>query len=251
MKIATYNIWNCEMGMPYRTGCIINEIADVNADVICLQEVHSKEVAGDIADRTGYPYSFFDNYRDSTEGLCILSNISFDECESWLDSANAIYCSFLYNNKSVSIVNVHLPWDSIAERERQIVDIIAAIGNKKCDHTYMAGDFNCTETSDVHRFLMGECLLSDKEANPRWYDLALSYAELTDSKVGSTLNFRENPRFSRNTIELNSRFDRILLRNTYPCEFPMLRNCMIFGKTVYKGINLSASDHYGVMVEVE
>ena len=39
MRIATYNIWNSEQGMPYRTNCIIGEIRKLNADVICLQEV--------------------------------------------------------------------------------------------------------------------------------------------------------------------------------------------------------------------
>ena len=48
--------------------------------------------------------------------------------------------------------------------------------------------------------------------------------------VGYTLNFRENPRFKNNIIETNSRYDRILLRNTYPCEFTILRKCTTFGK---------------------
>ena len=39
MKIATYNIWNSESGMPYRIKYIVNEIKLINADVICLQEV--------------------------------------------------------------------------------------------------------------------------------------------------------------------------------------------------------------------
>ncbi len=42
MQIATYNIWNSEMGVPYRTGCIIREISGAEADVICLQEVQNK-----------------------------------------------------------------------------------------------------------------------------------------------------------------------------------------------------------------
>lgn len=42
MKIATYNIWNSESGMPYRIKYIVNEIKLINADVICLQEVSSR-----------------------------------------------------------------------------------------------------------------------------------------------------------------------------------------------------------------
>ncbi len=71
------------------------------------------------------------------------------------------------------------------------------------------------------------------------------------TKAEDTLNFRENPRFKHNTIESNVRVDRILLRNTYPHEFPMLKECTVFGRQIYEDIGLSASDHYGVVVEIE
>lgn len=114
----------------------------------------------------------------------------------------------------------------------------------------MAGDFNCTDTSDVHRFLKGECLLNGAEANPCWFDLACAYAEINHAQAECTLNFRENPRFRKNMIETNSRVDRILLRNPYQGEFPSLKMCMAFGQTVYEDIGLAASDHYGVAVEI-
>lgn len=250
MKIATYNIWNSESGMPDRARHIVEEITDVKADVICLQEVSDKSMAGMIAEKTGYEYCFFDHYRDSDEGLCILSRIAFEECGSWMDKVNAVHGSFLWNGRRVAVVNLHLPWDSVAERERQIVDIAASIDNS-CDYIYLAGDFNCTDTSDVHRFLTGECLLQGREAVPCWYDLALSYAEVSHTTAEHTLNFRENPRFQNNTIEQNARYDRIMLRNTYPCEFPILKSCTVFGRTIYEDIYLSASDHYGVVVDME
>lgn len=251
MKIATYNIWNSENGMPYRSKYIISEIQEMKADVICLQEVKSRAMAEEIAVKAGYQHCFFEHYQNDEEGLCILSKIPFEECDSWLDDTNAIYGSFLHNDKKISVINVHLPWDSEAERERQIVEIVATIDKKQYDYVYMAGDFNCSDSSDVQRFLRGECLLNHSESKLCWYDLALSYAELKNTKAECTLNFRENPRFKYNTIETNSRFDRILLRNPYPCDFPILRKCTIFGQTIYEDINLSASDHYGVAVEIE
>lgn len=251
MKIGTYNIWNSENGLPHRTEYIINEIRMIDADIICLQEVRSRELAESIAAGAGYQYWYFDNYPDAEEGLCIMSNIPFSECDSWLKNSNAICCSFLQSGKMVSVVDIHLPWDSVMERERQIVNIVAAIDEKRTDYVYMAGDFNCTDSSDVQRFLLGECSLNNCEAMPCWFDLALSYAELTNTRAEATLNFRENPRFKKNTIEVNARFDRILLRNTYPQEFPTLNSCGIFGKTIYEDIALAASDHYGVVVEME
>lgn len=251
MKIATYNIWNSGNGMPYRSKYIINEMLEIRADIICLQEVHNRELAENIAISVGYRYWYFDNYPNEQEGLCILSHIPFEECDSWLNDSNAIYCSFLHEGKRVSVINVHLPWDSVAERERQIVSIVNAVDKKQYDYVYMAGDFNCNDSSDVQRFLSGECLLNNCESKPCWFDLALSYAELSNANVEYTLNFRENPRFKYNTIETNSRFDRILLRNTYPHDFPVLSKCSIFGKTIYEDIALAASDHYGVIVEIE
>lgn len=251
MKIATYNIWNSEKGMPYRSKYIVNEIKMVDADVICLQEVHNRELANNIATSTGYQYWYFDNYPNGEEGLCIMSKMPFEDCDSWLNDSNAIYCAFLHDDKKISIVNIHLPWNSVMERERQIINIVNAVNGKKYDYVYMAGDFNCIESSDVQRFLTGDCSLNNCESMPCWYDLALSYAEMSNTNVEYTLNFRQNPRFKSNTIELNSRFDRILLRNTYPHEFPTLNKCSIFGKRVYEDISLAASDHYGVVVEIE
>lgn len=251
MKIATYNIWNSENGMPYRSKYIVDEIAKIRADVLCLQEVQNRQVAEKIANNSGYKYWYFANYKNDEEGLCILSSIPFEECDSWLDYSNAIYCSFWHNGKTISVINVHLPWDSVAERERQIVHIVSAADKKQYDYIYMAGDFNCSATSDVQRFLTGECLLNGYESMPCWYDLALAYAEISDTKAEDTLNFRENPRFKHNTIETNTRFDRILLRNTYPSDFPVLSKCGIFGKTIYSDINLAASDHYGLILEIE
>ena len=250
MKIATYNVWNSECGMPLREQHIIDEILTVNADVVCLQEIHSKAMAERIASKSGYGYCFFDNYKNETEGLCVLSRIPFVDCDSWIGKANAICCSFYWKDKICSVVNVHLPWDSVMNREIQITRIIQAVDGKQSDFAYLAGDFNCSDTSDVYRFLTGDCLLNGQEPSSRWFDLALAYAELTSSVVGCTLDIRGNPRFVDNTIELNARYDRILLRNTYPAAFPVLRRCITFGHTVHRETGLAASDHYGVMVEI-
>ena len=215
MKIATYNIWNSESGMPYRIKYIVNEIKLINADVICLQEVSSRKLAEGIAANADYPYWYFDN------------------------------------SQEIAVVNVHLPWDSVLSREHQIIKIVNAVDKKTYDYVYMAGDFNCSDFSDVQRFLLGECTLNNCESLPWWFDLASAYAEITDKKAENTLDFRKNPRFKGNTVETNSRFDRILLQNTYPQQFPVLSRCNVFGTAIYEDIALAASDHYGVVVEME
>ena len=251
MRFATYNVWNADEGMPQREKYIIDEIINCKADILCLQEVRDRMRAERIACEAGYRYFFFDNYQNENEGLEILSKIPFDKCASWLSDTNAIFSSFAYNDSILAIVNLHLPWKGSLKRENQIIDIMEHIQMERFDYILLMGDFNCSDKSDVYRFLTGDCSLKNKEANPCWYDLASAYADLTQTPVDSTLNFRRNPRFTNNTIEVNQRFDRIMLRNTYPNEFPILKQCSTFGQRIYSDIALSASDHYGVVVEIE
>ena len=85
--------------------------------------------------------------------------------------------------------------------------------------------------------------------------LAEAFAEITDTAIYPTLNFRENPRWGafqkRNTIEVSRRFDFIMLKNPYPEAFPTLKKYGIFGRDISKETGLAASDHYGVCVELE
>lgn len=250
MKIATYNIWNSQQGMPARKDHIIREIRKVNADVLCLQEVSDRTLAEEIAAAAGYPYVFFDHYPNEDEGLCIVSRLKFEECGSWMENSNSVYVCIKQNSKQIGVINLHLPWDRVKKREKQIVQITAFADRIKADWVCLAGDFNGSENADVHRFLTGECQLEQEECNPRWYDLAFSYAQRRGNVAECTLNFRKNPRFLRNTIEENLRADRILLRNPYPNDFPALASCDIFGETVYEETKLCASDHYGVVTEI-
>lgn len=36
MTIATYSIWNSDVGMPLRSNQIFKEIVHLNADIVCL-----------------------------------------------------------------------------------------------------------------------------------------------------------------------------------------------------------------------
>ncbi|BCN30746.1 endonuclease/exonuclease/phosphatase family protein [Anaeromicropila herbilytica] len=251
MRIATYNIWNSESGVPARNEYLINEIKKTSADIICLQEVKNIQQAKSIAQQVQYNFMFFDTYNHTDEGLCILSQFPFHQQVSLLRTINMIYSSVLVEEKIIGIVNLHLPWDSTISREKQIVSTISQLEKEKWDYTFMMGDFNCSDNSDVQRYLLGECTLYNSEVNPCFYDLADTYAEITNTKVESTLNFRENPRFQKNSIEKNQRFDRILLRNPYPVEFPVLNNCYVWGKQVYENIALAASDHYGILIDIK
>lgn len=248
--LATYNIWNSDEGMPFRGDCILTEIRKVMPDILCLQEVKDKALAEKMADELGMNCHFV-NYPAENEGICVLSKNPILEKDSWIKDANAQYIQIEFGSKRIGVVNLHLPWDSVLKRETCITAVMTRLKDKKSDYIFVLGDFNCGDNSEVIRMMLGDCSIQGVEANPHFYDLAAASAQLSNSHVKDTLNFRENPRFHANTIEVNQRFDRIFLRNPYPFEFPKLIECDIFGNKVYSEIGLAASDHYGVYAKID
>lgn len=246
MRIATYNIWNSDTGMPIRFSQLIGEIIEVRADIICLQEVSDHEKHNTFSSLCGYDYSYW----QAQTGLSILSRYPIDR------SADFEYCTSAYiqlEGKTLLVVNVHLPWEKASLREKAIVNIADNISSIKADYTLLMGDFNSSENSSIHRFLTNEQSLLGADAY--YFDLAEVSAQISGTKTLATLNFRENPRWgiaeAKNTIEVNQRFDWILLKNPYPVELPELKKCMLFGTEISKETGLAASDHYGIMVEMD
>lgn len=246
MKIITYNIWNDPAGMPLRLDHIEEEIRTIGADIVCLQEVGNIEIHSRLSASCGYAYSHF----QAQTGLSVMSRYPFIKLWDHRFSAGA---EITVSGKAVAVINVHLPWNSVLEREKAIVDIAAKADEIHTEYTLIMGDFNSSDNSSVHQFLKNDRSLFEKEAY--YFDLAEVYAEITGTKPPSTLNFRENPRWnavqSKNTIEVNQRFDRIMLKNPYPHELPLLKDCEIFGTNVFAETSLSASDHYGVYAEIQ
>ena len=246
MKIATYNIWNSETGMPFRLQQIINEIRNIQADIICLQEVANQKQHNSLASVCEYAYS---HYQIQT-GLSILSRRPIYKIE---DFEFGTMAGIKFETKTILIINVHLPWESAYSREKAIVNIAKKADSQKDVFTFLMGDFNSSADSSVHRFLTNNQSLLENDAY--FYDLAEAFAEITETNPPATLNFRKNPRWGviqpLNTIEVNQRFDWIMLKNPYPLEFPVLKECRLFGTEISEKTRLAASDHYGVWTEIE
>lgn len=261
MKIATYNIWDSDAGMPARFQQITNEIMKTDADIICLQEVDDREKHNRISAHCGYEYSHW----QAQTGLSILSRYPMEnvsdfeygtsaciQLESWQPRSKLTGVLTENHTKTLLIINVHLPWESVVLREKVIVDVVKSTAGTEADLTFLVGDFNSSADSSVHRFLTNEQSLLGSDAY--FFDLAEIFAEMTGIRTPDTLNFRENPRWGvvqpENTIEVNQRFDWILLKNPYPAEFPVLKYYTVFGMEVSEKTHLAASDHYGVMAEL-
>jgi len=248
MKIATYNIWNSQEGMPIRGQQIYEEIKNIDADIICLQEV-ALTVHQSLSKKfTQYENCYFMAHKDDDEGLAIYSKTPFI---SKGFSNSAVFVTTLVDGYVYKIINVHLPWDSILRKEQLMVDILEKTDLIKSDYSLLTGDFNCSSASSVHQFICGQTSLLNKETKPYWHDLAEAYSEMSATPIENTINFHKNPRWcGLNMPCVSGRFDRIYLCDAYPSPAPQLIDFKIFGKAVHETSTYAASDHYGVLAEI-
>jgi endonuclease/exonuclease/phosphatase family metal-dependent hydrolase len=244
MKIASYNIWNDERGMPLREQQIVKEIQALDTDILCLQEVTAG--AYDRLTREISAYGFSCSQLD--DGLAIFSKHPI-LAEKGI--RYALLAAFAQENRTYLVVNVHLPSDSILRSEQAIVDILEQASQIEAEYAFLTGDFNCSDNSSVHQYITGQRTLKNSEANPYWDDLAEAYADMTHTQPEITLDLRNNPRWKgKNVAGKSVRMDRIYLRDAFPKPSPQLLGFSLFGKAVDARSGYCASDHYGVMAEV-
>lgn len=121
---------------------------------------------------------------------------------------------------------------------------------KEVDISILLGDFNGGLNSSVHRFLVGEQTLNGEEANPYWFELSSTYSEIHGTPLLPTLDFVHNPRWQgKNSTEIPQVADRIYVM--YNSGKDHLKSVELFGTKISEINHLSASDHYGVVAEIE
>jgi len=259
MRLATYNLWNPTKGLGERYEQLVTEMVRVNADVIGLQEVIPEQYE-QLRKDLPYAHSVYTEYINEAEGLAIFSrdpiadSFSLARSETHGFSA-ALHAIIRTEDFRFSVTNLHLPWDSALEKEKQITIIDRFIKQQRenADFYLMMGDFNMTLESSVHRFLIGEQSLLGCEANPYWFDLASTYAAISHTENKPTLHFQENPRWGgKNSVEMPVIYDRILIMNSYGRQYREdLKYAGIFGTEISEETGYAPSDHYGVLADVD
>lgn len=254
MKIATYNIWNDEATLELRAKQIIEEIRAVDADIIGLQEVSTGFYNKHLATESGYVHHVFMQYPGEEEGLAILCRYPLIFLEALYQRENyanstAMNAFFMVNDVRFSLTNVHLPWDSVAAREHQILAIDRHLKERNADFHILLGDFNSDLGSSVDHYLCGEQTLHGYEAKACWNDLARAYAARIGETVKPTLDTVHNPRWAgKKSIYAPEVMDRIYLMDHW--NETELEYVKLFGTKVSEETGYAASDHYGVVAEV-
>ncbi len=256
MKIASYNVWYENISI--RAEQLIEEIHKTNADIIGLQEVpiafyESLKTTINLPHHVYLPH-------DEEMGLAFFGKHPICDYFPLYESAefdNSIAHNILIevNGIRFSITNVHLPWASALEKEKQIVAIDRFIHSQKDKAHFfiLLGDFNSSLSSSVHHFLLGDQTLSGCEAKPYWNDLAGVHAALNHYETIPTLDFVNNPRWrGRNTNYIPDTCDRIYIMESFNWDYQFkLLDIKIFGRDVSSRTGYAPSDHYGVLAEVD
>ena len=108
MRIASYNLWNSECGMPERAEQIRNEILRVDADVMAMQEVSGEVWQMLCKMKALYPYAVYSQYPGEDEGLAFLSKLPVLSKELIGSAAQHVLLEAPCG--TFSVTNVHLPW---------------------------------------------------------------------------------------------------------------------------------------------
>lgn len=257
LRFATYNLWNDDSGQEKRAAQILQELQAVDADVVGLQEVtenfYAKALCGDAI---FLHHSFF-KYEGEKEGLAILSRYPLTETfflntSTEYIQSNALNVLFSVNGLRFSVTNVHLPWDSVKQQEKQItaIDRYIHLQEERADFFVLLGDFNGGINSSVHRYLIGGQTVDGMESHLYWDDLQSAHCARTGASMTATLDFIRNPRWKgRENVSVPMVADRIYVMESW--HTVALRDFCIFGTEESPETGLCASDHYGVAAELK
>ncbi len=249
MKIATFNLWNNKDTWSIRKSLIIEEIINLDADIIALQEVPDhRELVSILKEARITNYSFIE-YLDDTEGLAIISKYPLESVrvENELFNQCAMRVTVTIDGLILGITNVHLTWSSAAEREKEILEVVNLIAkDTHTDYELLCGDFNSRpNVSSIYNYLTGE--ISINSCDTSWVDLGQSLPTPTlDFQNNNWLYNRDNLNNIRNPV----RYDWILVKSCYPKEEPKVSSRGLFANRKMGLNDIFPSDHYGFFIDL-
>ena len=254
----TWNVWWRFGDWEPRQNAIQQVLKEVDADIVCLQEVWSSEDGEDqvrnLATSLGMHYARTPEkwWKGHSFGNAILSKypITKTECEQLppLDGPGtrwAIAAVVDHSNTQIPIICTHLDYrfDQSARRQKQVEKIFELTKKHHPPEGHpviVAGDFNATPNSDEIRMMTGE-------APTPIEGLAMTDAwpQRNDSP-GWTWD-KQNP-YLENTTWPQRRLDYIFVSWPRPAPLGNVEEAFLAGVDPVDGI--TASDHWAVVADL-
>lgn len=270
LRLVTINFWGTEPPLESRLELAIGQLADLDLDVVCMQEVRpldgkSGETTADVIGaalgmtvcyRRSLAWSdgdFFPGHPGGQEGLAILSRhpileVRHVELPERTATEGRILLSARVDHP-VSPVWVHTTHhnyrlDDGRAREKQVLaleQVVSAIGENP---QIVCGDFNATPDSDEMRFLRGLTTLEGRRCHfqDAWHRIHPEERGLTwCSENGNTRALR--------SLDIDRRIDFIYVTTRRKDGRGTILACEV-ALTGRDAKGICASDHFGVVADV-
>lgn len=283
LRIVTLNLWGTEPPLPRRLGLAARQFAQLDPDVIALQEVKKIEGGATTAAWLAAPRGMHAIYEPALtwaagafgpgtpageEGLAILSRWPvLDRRVLRLPYPRPTEARILLSAQLktpagpiwVHTTHLHYRLDDGVAREAQVLaidDAIRACGRGNDDPPQLlCGDLNATPESDELRFLRGLCTLAGRRTHfqDAWLRCHDEPRRGEGPERGITWSSDNQHTRPLRSLDLDRRIDYVLVTTRKKDGRGTVQDCRVV-MTEREGQGpdaVCASDHYGVMTDVQ
>jgi endonuclease/exonuclease/phosphatase family metal-dependent hydrolase len=262
LRVATLNIWGRNGPWPHRLRLVRRELANLQPDIIGMQEVMRREgacQASEIADGLGYEIAYTaasEREDGQVQGNAVLSRLPIREQRSFaLPVGDAEPRVLLYarvetgyGDLPVFVTHLNQPQNHGSVRLKQVRFIVARAAELAPRGQglppVIMGDFNADPESDEIRYLCG---LAVVDGTSVYFADAWTYGG--DGSPGATFD-RAND-YARQAREPSRRIDFIFTGGDDLLRGEPLHAALAFTEAeVLKGIRVWPSDHFGVVSDI-
>jgi len=283
LRVITLNLWGIEPPLDERLELAIRQLRALAPDVVCLQEVRpldgkaGRTTAEVIADALGMAAHYaqavaWDDGVHGTlpagqEGVAVIAKTILDTRALPLPDARPGDARVLLSAQVataggpiwVHTTHLHYRLDDGVAREQQVLAVDAAIRALGRDATsppqILCGDFNATPDSDEIRFLRGLTTLGGRRTHfqDAWLRLHRECVPGDGPAQGITWSSENGLTRALRSLDIDRRIDYVFVTSrkkdgrgtVHACEVVMTERAGL-GEVV-----ICASDHYGVMADVQ
>ena len=280
LRIITLNLWGTEAPLERRLALAVNQLRALAPDVVCLQEVQpiaggpttADELAGRLGMHAHYAKAceweagaWGEGSEAGQQGLAIVTREPLLETRVLVlpdprPGDIRILQSGLVQTSGgpvwVHTTHLHYRLDDGASRERQVCAIDDAIrGGRTNDSApqILCGDFNATPDSDEIRFLRGLTTLEGRRTH--FQDAWLRLHREPDPGEGPTegITWSSENKHTRplRSLDLDRRIDYVFVTSRKKDGRGTVQDCRVVMTDRDGGDEICASDHYGVLADVQ
>jgi endonuclease/exonuclease/phosphatase family metal-dependent hydrolase len=262
LRVCTLNLWGVTPPVPLRFDLAIRQLAALDLDAIGLQEVvalpgQTGTSADLLAAALGMEVAYAPacSHPGGEEGLAVLSRRPiaarrvFPLPDRRPTEARILLSTCLETSVGpvwFHTTHLHYRLDDGLARERQVVAVDDALRSLAGDPHILCGDFNATPDADEMRFLRGLTTLAGRRTH--YQD---AWLRCRSDDPGLTWSAQNPEVRAQRTLDVDRRIDYIFVSSRHKDGRGTVLDARVVLTERDPGSGSPASDHYGVLAEVQ